>query len=167
MVIPKCRYYGRGCLQGNSARKHYKPTDVFEKIKCERKDCYYKKCRLTKQEIVKEFYNGDLKGYPKKKILVKKVIPVLVEITPKCDYAQKKWRNAKMVMGVLWPESLEGEPSTSKKLKSADFIYKSLPVEYNGEIYHLTFNAHHLFNVSLKLFGSCNTHIEGKIRISG
>lgn len=59
-----------------------------------------------------------------------------------------------MVIGVLWPESLEGESSARKKLKSAGFIYESVPVEYNGEIYYLTFNAHHLFSVSFKLFTS-------------
>lgn len=140
----------------------YKLTDVFEKIKCERKDCYYNKTRLTKQEIVKEFYKGDIKNYPRKKPLVRKVIPVLIEITPECDYSQQKWKNARMVMGVMWPESLEGGASPKEKLRSGEFIYSPIPVEYAGEIYHLTFNAHHLFNVSFKLFGSVTPMLKAR-----
>lgn len=133
----------------------YKFDDVFERIKCERKDCYYNKIKLSRQQIVKEFFEGDLGKYPKNISLVKKAIPVLMEITPECDYAQRKWKNAKMVMGVLWPETLEGESSLNKKIKpKTGYISVPFSVKYKGEIYYLTFNAHHLFNVSFNIFNS-------------
>lgn len=132
----------------------YKFTDVFERIKCERKDCYYNKTRLTKNEIVKEFFKGDLKTYPQKKMLIRQVVPILIEITPECDYTQKKWRNAKMILGVMWPKSLGENSAASEKLKLSDFLYRPVPIEYNDKIYCMTFNAHHLFNVSFKLFSA-------------
>ena len=133
----------------------YRFGRVFDKVKCENNNCYFNKTKLTKKEIVMEFFNGELGSYGKRQTLIKSVIPVLVEITPECDYAQGKWRSAKMVLGVLWPEKLDDGSVVSNTIKiKAEFIYKPVPIEYNQKIYYMTFNAQHLFNVSFEIFDS-------------
>lgn len=132
----------------------YKFTDVFKKIKCKKKDCYYNKTKLTKQSIAQEFYGGSIKTYQNKSSLLKKIIPILLEITPECDYVQKKWKTPKLVLGILWPESFGKVLSANSRDSKPDYVYKSLPVKYKNEVYYLTFNAHHLFNIGFHVFKS-------------
>lgn len=130
----------------------YKFNDVFRKIKCRNKNCYSNKIKLTKQDIAQEFYdssNGPIKIYGDKAALLKKVIPILLEITPECDYVQKKWKTPKLVLGILWPEKL-----ANKMLVKADYIYKRFLIKYQDEVYYITFNAHHLFNIGFHVFKS-------------
>lgn len=127
----------------------YKFTDVFKKIKCKKKSCYYNKIKLTKQEIMQEFYRGLIKTYRNKSALLKKIIPILLEITPECDYVQKKWKTPKLVLGILWPENF-----ANKMLAKADYIYKRFRIKYQDEVYYITFNAHHLFNIGFHVFKS-------------
>ena len=132
----------------------YKFTDVFKKIKCKKKGCYYNKIKLTKQEIAQEFYGGSIKTYRDKSALLKKIIPILLEITPECDYVQKKWKTPRLVLGILWPESFGNVLSANSKDHKPDYVYKPLPVKYQDEVYYLTFNAHHLFNIGFHVFES-------------
>jgi hypothetical protein len=133
----------------------YRLEKISEKLKCEKKDCYINKTKLTTRAVVSEFFSGKLVSYANKKELIKKAIPILMEITPECDYAQNKWRHAKLVMGVLWPESAGGEDSLDRKInKKAGFIYDPLTMKYKGEVYHLTFNANHMFNIGFSVFAS-------------
>lgn len=132
----------------------YKFNDVFRKIKCRNKNCYYNKIKLTKQGIAQEFYWGSIRTYGNKSVLLKKVIPILLEITPECDYVQKKWKTPNLVLGILWPESFGNALSANSKDHKPDYVYKSLPVKYQNEVYYLTFNAHHIFNIGFRVFGS-------------
>ncbi len=132
----------------------YKFSNVFRKIKCRNKKCYYNKIKLTKQGIAQEFFVGSIKKYGIKSDLLKKVIPVLLEITPECDYVQKKWKTPNLLLGILWPESFGSTLSANSKDYKPDYVYKSLPVEYQDEVYYLTFNAHHLFNIGFHVFES-------------
>jgi len=132
----------------------YKFADVFKKMKCEKKDCYFNKTKLTRQGIAQEFYGGSIKTFGEKATLLKKIIPVLLEITPECDYVQKKWKTPRLVLGILWPESFKDVLSVNSKDYKPDYIYKSLPVKYKDEIFYLTFNVHHLFNVGFHVFES-------------
>lgn len=133
----------------------YRLDKISGKLKCENKDCYINKTKLTRRTVVSEFYDGKLVSYANKEELIKKAVPVLMEITPECDYAQNKWRHAKLVMGVLWPESAGGEASLDRRIKkTARYIYEPLTMKYKGEVYHLTFNANHMFNIGFSVFGS-------------
>jgi hypothetical protein len=130
----------------------YRFNHLSEKMKCEKKDCYYNKVRLTKQKIAQEFFGGTLSSYSKKSELIMGIIPVLIEITPECDYVQKKWKNTKLILGILWPKDFEGVLSANNENYKPDYVYKPLPVKYLDEIYYLTFNAHHIFNISFHVF---------------
>jgi len=132
----------------------YKFNDVFRKIKCRNRKCYYNKIKLTKQGIAQEFFGGSIRVYGNKSALLKKVIPILLEITPECDYVQKKWKTANLVLGILWPESFGNTLSANSNAHKPDYVYKSLPVKYQDEVYYLTFNAHRLFNIGFHVFDS-------------
>ncbi|TRZ83472.1 hypothetical protein D4R86_00765 [bacterium] len=132
----------------------YKFTDVFKKIKCKEKSCYYNKIKLTKQGIAQEFYGGSIKTCRNKSTLLKKIIPILFEITPECDYVQKKWKTSILILGILWPKIFEKALSANSKDCKPDYVYKALPVEYQDEVYYLTFNAHHIFNIGFHIFAS-------------
>ncbi len=67
-----------------------------------------------------------------------------------------------MLMGILWPHDLDEQTQVHNKLKRAEFMYKAVMIEYKGEVYHLTFNAHHLFNISFKLFGQINPMMKAR-----
>ncbi|XOB42355.1 MAG: hypothetical protein ACKKMP_03280 [Candidatus Nealsonbacteria bacterium] len=135
----------------------YKFNDVFRKIKCRNKNCYSNKIKLTKQGIVQEFYdwsNGPIKNYRNKAALLKKVIPILLEITPECDYAQKKWKTPMLVLGILWPTIFENVLSANSEKYKPNYVYKPLLIKYQNEVYYLTFNAHHIFNIGFRMFDS-------------
>lgn len=127
----------------------YKFTDVFKKIKCKEKSCYYNKMKLTKLKIAQEFFKGSIKTYGGKSALRKKIIPILLEITPECDYVQKKCKTPKLVLGILWPENF-----AEKKMQKASYIYKRFLIKYQDEVYYIAFNAHHLFNIGFRVFKS-------------
>lgn len=132
----------------------YKFTEVFRKMKCEKKDCYSNKIKLTRQGIAQEFYGGSISTYRDKTVLLKKVIPILLEITPECDYTQKKWKTPRLVLGILWPESFGTVLSANSREHRPDYVYRPLPVKFRNEVYYLTFNAHHLFNIGFHVFES-------------
>lgn len=140
----------------------YKYSDVFEQMNCEKKDCYYNRIILSNEEIAQEFFSGKLAGYGDKEKLLRGVEPVLVEITPVCDYTQQDLKNAKLVLGILWPKDFGEQLSVNSKTHKPDYGYKSLLIKYNGEIYYLTFNARYIFNVSLHIFESIHPILKAR-----
>ncbi len=73
--------------------------------------------------------------------LNRRVIPVVMEVTPECDYAQKKWKGAKFVSGILYPEKYLDGGKTDDQMKSADKISPPIPLYYNNQVYFLVFHA--------------------------
>ena len=121
-------------------------NSVLSHLKCMVKTCYANKLHITKTKIVEGFCQNSITTEQKKQ-LVKNFVPILIEITPECDYVQNNWKQAKCVLGVLWPESLEKQ--LNKKL---GYIFKPLPVTYEDKTYILTFNARHVFNFPFSVF---------------
>jgi hypothetical protein len=71
----------------------------------------------------------------------------MMEITPTCDHACKKWKASRLLAGFLLPSALE------KRVKDADFVYKTPLFFLEGGLYHIVLNLY--YTVSLK-FGSLN-----------
>lgn len=61
-----------------------------------------------------------------------------LEVSPICDYAQKKWKKCRLVSGVIYPESL------AKKLRvQNDHLYKAQPVFFLDDGYvKMVFDYH-------------------------
>jgi len=124
----------------------YRLADVRKKIRCVT-NCSFKKTITTPLKAASEFFNGDLGASPDKNDIIKKIIPVLVEITPECDSAQNKWKNSKLLLGVLWPEEYKQRIGGE-----TGYIYKTLPFFINNKIFYLTFNSHFVYTFPLKMF---------------
>ncbi|MCK4792630.1 MAG: hypothetical protein KAV87_53365 [Desulfobacteraceae bacterium] len=121
-------------------------NSVLSRLKCMTKSCYSNKLRITKTKIIEDFCQKNVSAGDKNQ-LVKDSVPILIEITPECDYVQNKWKHARCVLGVLWPENLER--FLNKKL---GYIFKPLPVTCEDKTYILTFNARHIFNFPFSVF---------------
>jgi len=129
----------------------YLVPDVYKTFKCTQKKCYVNKARLTKNMIAKTFFNGELKTYGNKKELLRDVVPVLMEITPECDFVQNKWKCAKLVFGVLWPQEHEKQLKSPQKTNTL-FISSPLLIRYRNKNYCMAFNSHHLLTLDFSVF---------------
>lgn len=84
--------------------------------------------------------------------LGRKMIPVLFEVTPRCDYAQKKWKGVKLVAGALCPVSFDdGEATRSylAKMSNSDQLSQIGIYEYNGQPYKLILHAAYMTTMPL------------------
>ena len=72
----------------------------------------------------------------------KRIIPLLIEVTPECDYVQKNWKGAKFIFGVLWPEKFSDNTDTEKYLKYAEGkFFRKLPIKYNNQVYFFVLHS--------------------------
>ncbi len=88
-----------------------------------------------------DFNPGDYKNENKKEYskyekeiraaLNKNSVFVWVELSPVCDYAQKKWKTHRVCPGMLWREEDE------ILISSSDSLYKSPSIVFNEEIFKL------------------------------
>ena len=62
----------------------------------------------------------------------------MLEITPICDYACRKWRASRLLVGFLVPAALE------KKIKDADFLYTTPLFSLEGHTCYLVFNFYYM-----------------------
>lgn len=118
----------------------YKANSVLRKVHRSGKITLWKKDFYAKSIIEKSKTDSAVNGRIKE--LNKKIIPILIEVTPECDYAQKNWRGAKFIFGILWPPLLARD-SRDKYLLKADKIFPPLFIKYRGEVYLLTFHANY------------------------
>jgi len=122
---------------------------VMENVKCNENECLLNKSILTPKKIVTQFFDGDIDKYKNKASLYRLALPVLLEITPSCDYVQGNWQHlglARMLMGVLWPLDYE------KKLKKAPKIYGKLPIMFSDRAYLISFHSHFVYGIPLASF---------------
>ena len=125
----------------------YYLKDVYGQIKCKEKNCYLNKSRFGRKEVVEGFFCGELDTFGQKNLLLKEAIPVLMEITPDCDFVQNKWRHAKFVLGIFWPVKFEKQLD-----RKAKYISSTVHINFNGKTCILVFNANYLLNVSFPPF---------------
>lgn len=65
----------------------------------------------------------------------KKLRHIVLEVTPICDYVQKKSLRSRLLPGVLWP--VDDEDKIKPK---ADYIYKSAVIEHDGKLFCMVFD---------------------------
>jgi hypothetical protein len=112
------------------------------------------KLKLGVRKILQEFSNSsDIINDDRFGQLCAACIPVFIEITPVCDFAQQNQKTERFLLGILWPVdgSRQRQNYIDQQMKSkADFLYPILPVRYNDKSYNLTFNSRWLFTANLR-----------------
>lgn len=79
----------------------------------------------------------------------KKCIPIICEITPSCDYSQKKWKSSKFVMGFL-------SPSEIPILANSRYLSNPLLIEFDGKMYNIILNANYTLHINFKYLEEIN-----------
>jgi hypothetical protein len=131
----------------------YSLKKIYRDTKCKLKDCYLNKSHVTQAGIISSFFNGkkeDFDKFLKKKEILSKAIPLAIEISPECDFSQKKWKHARLLTGVLWPSDFRSN------LKKADFLFKPLSIIYKDKSYLLSFNAHYTASLTFQILEKIN-----------
>jgi hypothetical protein len=118
----------------------YKANSVLRKVDRSGKITLWKKDFYDKNMIKKSKTVPDVDARIKE--LNKIIIPILIEVTPECDYTQKNWRGAKFIFGILWPPRFARD-NRDEYLQKADKIFPPLLIKYKGEVYFLTFHANY------------------------
>lgn len=120
----------------------YKANSVLRKVHRSGKITLWKKDFIDKEMIKKSKSEPSVNDRIKE--LNNKIIPILIEVTPECDYAQKNWRGAKFIFGILWPYAPAFyNKGKDKFLPKMDKIFPPLLIKYRGEVCFLTFHANY------------------------
>lgn len=89
--------------------------------------------------------------------LNKSYIPILLEVSPSCDYSQNKWKLHRQLPGILWPTDCMRTKVKGKNkeiVKNAEYIYQSPIFIYNKKIYRMVFDLREFstssFNIDRK-----------------
>lgn len=79
---------------------------------------------------------------------------ILLEVTPSCDYAQDKWKFSRVLKGIVVPIKYD------KKIKKADYIYRSKIVNIKGEIVYLIFDLRDFGSISFESLRNHSIHYQ-------
>ena len=90
---------------------------------------------------VSDLFNGSLDQYRQEEELLSKIKYIFIEISPCCDYTQDKWKTSRLLPGVLWPID------SDRKIKKADFIYKSPIIMQDNKLWLMVFDFRHFTSV--------------------
>ena len=71
---------------------------------------------------------------------------VNVEMSPICDYAQKKWKSNRINPGILWHEKY------FQFIGKADSLYVSPPICFKEQVYRLVLDFRYFYSVSFDTF---------------
>ena len=111
-----------------------------------------------------------------KKDLKEKSKHIVLESTPACDYAQKKWKASRLLPGVLWPFEF------SKHIKNAQYVYCSPVIRYvDNKLYHLVVDfrlftstpidnidsSKYLFRIKQELLADVQSHLSSHVSRPG
>jgi hypothetical protein len=66
---------------------------------------------------------------------------IILEVSPYCDYAQKKWKFHRILPGFIWPEQY------GNMIKKADYIYKTPVFLINNELCFFVFDLRYLSSI--------------------
>ena len=83
---------------------------------------------------------------PNKKVILSSCKPVLIEVSPSCDYAQQKRKRLRFAVGLLIPSELD-----EHLLNSAEYIKKIGPIIYNSNILYLAIDSLHFFSSPINI----------------
>lgn len=115
------------------------------------KDIFYESEKMAKDKRGCKGNSDKLKALEvRNKDFKKRIVPILVEITPECDYVQKNWKSARFIYGALWPYKFLDDKETAVYIKNAPLkIFSKLLVKYNNKVYWFLLHANHQCIVSL------------------
>lgn len=92
---------------------------------------------------ISELFNSKISKYKEKNKLYRQLKHIFLEVSPVCDYAQKKWRVHRVLPGLLWPHEYE------RTIKKAEFyIYRTPLLEIDNNLYILVFDLRHLTSLN-------------------
>lgn len=82
--------------------------------------------------------------------VTEKIIYILIETTPICDYVQGKWKKTRLIPGIFIPAQYVGKKPTSKllKIKTSENIYGSPLLYVKNEIVYLVLDISLYFSLS-------------------
>ena len=85
---------------------------------------------------LKTIFNGDFDNFQKKDEISSLIKHVILEVTPACDYAEKKLLTNRVISGVFWPHEYK------KNLKSkTEYLYITpVLLDKNDHLTHLVFD---------------------------
>ncbi|MHC9509829.1 hypothetical protein [Kangiella sp. M94] len=102
-----------------------------------------------RKELLKNYFHegegnshlySDKKGYKKNILSLKKIHFIELEVTPPCDYAQRKWLKSRVLPGILIPEEFFNYSYSGSANKKKDYIYSLPIIKYNNKNYQLLFD---------------------------
>ena len=115
----------------------YEASSILKKLRVGNR-IKLEKTAFYKIKKIKGIYssNGNSPLNLKIKEFTKRIIPILIEATPECDYAQKNWKGAKFIFGVLWPYKFADGTKTEEYLAQKDSkIFPKFLMKFNNEMY--------------------------------
>ncbi|WP_457571197.1 hypothetical protein [Desulfovulcanus sp.] len=85
-----------------------------------------------------------------KKLICESCVPVLVEVSPSCDFAQNKRKRLRFVVGLLVPVVPDRPDNLCDLLpEHAGYIKRIGPVMYDNKTFELVLDSLHFFSVPL------------------
>lgn len=106
---------------------------------------YYGKNGKYKIKI-DDLFEGNIGQYQKKDDLITNIKDIFLEVSPVCDYAQKKWRVHRVLPGLMWTHA-----HFNKIKKKADYMYTSPMFEIESNLFKLVFDLRYLTSLSDKV----------------
>lgn len=113
--------------------------ELFAKSKGSKKEDIIDENKKIKKEFKNE-YNEFFKKLRNE--IKKKTQNIFIEVSPYCDYAQKKWKFYRILPGVIWPEQY------GNMIKKADYIYKTPLFLINGQLCFFVFDIRYLSSIT-------------------
>jgi hypothetical protein len=112
-------------------------------------------CRIKPRnsKTITDLIDPQFVDYEKISELKKSFIPILLEVSPSCDYSQDKWKLHRQIPGVLWPVDFIVKIVKGKDkeiVKNAEYIYKSPAIIFNKKIYKMVFDLRDFSTSNLK-----------------
>lgn len=125
----------------------YKAEPIFRLVKTG-SNFHTKKLIPKKPDFIQEFVQP-AKYNTYKDVLSRKSVLILIEITPECDFAQKKWKAARFILGALLPYDLDNSIFINDTKSFFKQNHDPLPVKYKGQVYWMVFHTGYHFNLSI------------------
>ena len=94
---------------------------------------------------IDDLFNGSFAKFKDRSNFLKTKEYVYLEVSPVCDYAQDKWIACRLLSGILWPLKYK------KKVKQADYIYKSPVIEFKNKLFYLVFDFRSFTSVRISV----------------
>ncbi len=118
----------------------YKTGSVLSQVHRSSKITFHKRDFYEKGKLTKR--SSDTSIDAKIKELDKKIIPIVIEVTPDCDYVQKNWKGARFIFGILWPNLFSDNSETKDYLKKAEKkFFPPLLLKYKNVVYSLVLHS--------------------------